>query len=205
MQKAPETGLTAPEIQVISAVVREMMAPVMENIGTILERNSQAMERIAATQQMMSQRISDLEKQVRLKTPMSKAQEKCVNEAIRARAREIMEGKGYGEDKKAITRLAGQIRKSVLARYGVDTLREAPAYDYETALAQARSWNDLLAIRDAAKEARKRAEMAERAAEGVRNTDEGQRVDGGKAVARPDHQPGEPDQDAPLLRGGAKG
>lgn len=159
LSNKPETSLTTGEIQVISAVVQEMMAPVMENIGKILERNSQAMERIAATQQMMSTRISDLEKQVRLKTPMSKAQEKCINDAIRARARELLDGKGYADDKKAVSKLGGCIRKSVLARYGVDSLREAPAYDYDTALGQVKGWSDLLVIRDVAKEARKRAEQ----------------------------------------------
>lgn len=159
IMKKPDTSLSAGEIQVISAVVQEMMAPVMENIGKILERNSQAMERIAATQQMMSTRISDLEKQVRLKTPMSKAQEKCINDAIRARARELLDAKGFSEDKKSVTKVGGCIRKSVLARYGVDSLREAPAYDYETAMAQVKGWNDMLAVRDAVKEARKRAEQ----------------------------------------------
>ena len=86
--------VTPEHIQIVSAIVQEMMAPVMENLGLILERNNQAMERIAATQQMMSTRISDLEKQVRLKTPMSRAQERCINDAIRGRARELLDGKG---------------------------------------------------------------------------------------------------------------
>ena len=179
LSKRPETSLSTDEIQVISAVVREMMAPVMENIGIILERNSQAMERIAATQQMMSARISDLEKQVRLKTPLSRAQEKCINDAIRARARELLDGKGYADDKKAVSKLGGCIRKSVLARYGVDSLREAPAYDYDTALGQAKGWNDLLVIRDVVKEARKRAEQAALPADAG-----GVGLDGQQALAR---------------------
>ena len=159
LTKAPEAPLSAGEIQVISAVVQEMMAPVMENIGKILERNSQAMERIAATQQMMSSRISDLEKQVRLKTPMSRSQEKCITDTIRARARDLLDGKGFADDKKAVTKLSGYIRKSVLSRYGVDSLREAPAYDYETALEQAKNWMNMIVIRDVVKEARSRAEQ----------------------------------------------
>ena len=152
--------MTSEQIQVISTIVQQMMAPVMENIGLILERNSQAMERIAATQQMMSTRISDLEKQVRLKTPMSRAQERCINDAIRGRARELLDGKGYADDPKAMRKLTGLIRKNVLTRYGVDSLREAPAYDYETALEQVKLWNDLPALRDVVKEARRREEMA---------------------------------------------
>ncbi|MBR3740595.1 MAG: ORF6C domain-containing protein [Clostridia bacterium] len=144
--------------QFIATTIQAMMAPVMRNIGEILERNNQAMERIAATQQMMSQRISDLEKQVRLKTPLSRAQERYINDTIRARARELLEAKGFAEDKKAVSKLGGHIRKSVLARYGVDSLREAPAYDYETALDQVKCWYDPLVIRDVVKEAREREE-----------------------------------------------
>ena len=153
-----ETALSNEQVQAISIAVQGIVAPVMEQIGKILEHNTQAMERIAATQQLMSARISELEKQVRLKTPMSRSQERHLNDAIRQRARELMDAKGYGEDKKAVNRLAGMIRRSVLARYGVDSLREAPAYDYDVAMEQAENWNDLLAIRDVAKEARQRAE-----------------------------------------------
>lgn len=157
----PETELNDAQIQVISTVVQGMMAPVMEQIAVIVQHSTEAMERIAATQQMMSTRISDLEKQVRLKTPMSRAQERCLNDAIRARARELMDSKGFADDRKAVIRLSALIRKSLLARYGVDSLREAPAYDYETAMEQARSWNDLLAVRDTVRDARKRAEAEE--------------------------------------------
>lgn len=161
LTRREETALTGEQIEVISAVVKQMMAPVMESIGQILTHNTEAMERIAATQQMMSTRISDLEKQVRLKTPMSRAQERCLGEAIRGRARELLDAKGYADDRKAVVKLSGMIRKSILARYGVDSLREAPAYDYDVAMEQARRWNDLLAIRDVAKEARERAEEAD--------------------------------------------
>lgn len=154
-----ETGLTVSN-QELAVVVQQMIAPVMEQIGAILERTNQAMERIAATQQMMSTRISDLEKQVRLKTPLSKSQEKCVNDAIRARARELLDAKGCAGDRRAVTKLTGAIRRSVLARNGYGSLREYPAYDYETALKQIAIWNDLLTIRDIAKEAKERAEAS---------------------------------------------
>lgn len=148
------------QMQFVSVMMQQMLSPVVESIGKILERNNQAMERIAATQQMMTTRISDLEKQVRLKTPLSRAQENYVNNAVRNRARELLEGRGFADDKKAVTKLGGMIRKSILERYGVNSLREAPAYDYETALDQVKFWNNPSAIREVAKEAQKRADMA---------------------------------------------
>lgn len=179
--------LTEEQTGMISIVVKEMMTPVMEQIAGILERNNQAMERIAATQQMLSSRISDLEKQVRLKTPMSKSQEKYVNDAIRARARALLNNKGYADDKKAVTKLGAAIRKSVLARYGVNSLREAPAYDYETAIQIVNGWNDLLVLRDVVKEAKKREE------EVMAATEPSADVDVPAALQCPGDQHGQPD------------
>ena len=153
------------QMQFVSAMMQQMLAPVAESIGKILERNNQAMERIAATQQMMATRISDLEKQVRLKTPLSRAQENYVNSAVREKARELLEEWDRGEDRKAITKLGGMIRKGILERYGVTSLREAPAYDYETMLDQVKYWNNPSLVREIAKEAQKREEMAVAAAE----------------------------------------
>lgn len=155
--EAPD-ALSPETARMVSAVVREIVTPILQSIGVMLEHNTQAMEQIAAAQQATSERIAALEKRVRLQTPMSKSQEGCINAAIRARARELLEGRGFSDDKKAVTKLCGIIRKSVLVRYGVSSLREAPAYDYETALKQVSMWKDLMAIRDVEKEARARAE-----------------------------------------------
>ena len=160
-----EDALTPETAKVVSLVVRDMMAPIMETIGKMLEHNTQAMEQIAAAQQITSERIASLEKRVRLQTPLSKSQENCINGAIRARARDLLDPRGYSEDKKAVTKLCGIIRKSVLARYGVGSLREAPAYDYDVAMKQIAMWNDRIALRDVEKEARARENQALEASE----------------------------------------
>ena len=180
------TALSPETVEVVSVVVRDIMAPLMESIGKMLKHNTEAMEQIAAAQTLTSQRIADLEKRVRLQTPMTKTQEKYIGDAIRARARELLDTKGYADDKKAVTKLSGAIRKSVLTRWGVSSLREAPAYDYETALKQIGMWSDFMAIRDVTKEARKRAEMA------MVPTEQPAGMDGQEALARPDDQPGKP-------------
>ena len=146
------------ELARISGILQDILTPILQSIGTMLQNNTQAMEQIAAPQQITSERIAQLEKRVRLQTPMTKSQENCINAAIRARARELLDNRGYADDKKAVTKLCGIIRKSVLARYGVGSLREAPAYDYETAIKQVGMWKDLLAIRDVEREARAREE-----------------------------------------------
>lgn len=180
-----ENAALSPEtVEVVSVVVRDIMAPLMESIGKMLKHNTEAMEQIAAAQTLTSQRISDLEKRVRLQTPMTRTQEKYIGDAIRARARELLDAKGYADDKRAVTKLSGAIRKSVLTRWGVSSLREAPAYDYETALKQISMWSDFMAIRDVTKEARRRAEMA------VVPAKQSAGMDGQETLARPDDQPG---------------
>lgn len=180
-----ENAAMSPEtVEVVSVVVRDIMAPLMESIGKMLKHNTEAMEQIAAAQTLTSQRISDLEKRVRLQTPMTRTQEKYIGDAIRARARELLDAKGYADDKRAVTKLSGAIRKSVLTRWGVSSLREAPAYDYETALKQIGMWSDFMAIRDVTKEARRRAEMA------VVPAEQSAGMDGQETLARPDDQPG---------------
>ena len=186
LMKPEDMALSPQTVEVVSVVVRDIMAPLMESIGKMLKHNTEAMEQIAAAQTLTSQRIADLEKRVRLQTPMSRTQEKYIGDAIRARARELLDAKGYADDKKAVTKLSGAIRKSVLTRWGVSSLREAPAYDYETALKQIGMWSDFMAIRDVTKEARKRAEMA------VVPTEQSAGVDGEKAPVCPDDQPGKP-------------
>lgn len=124
----------------------------------IVQQFSAILEKISADNHMMSQRITDLEKQVRLQKPLSRSQENYVNGAIRKRAKELLEEKGCGEDRRAVTKLCGLIRKSILARYGVGSLREAPAYDYETALEEAETWMNYVELKKIVKEARERAE-----------------------------------------------
>ena len=172
-------------VEIISVVVRDMMAPIMQGVAKLLENNTQAMEQIASAQQATSERIAALEKRVRLQTPLSKSQENCINGAIRAKAKELLDAHGFSDDKKAVTKLCGIIRKSVLARYGVGSLREAPAYDYDTAMKQVAMWNDRLTIRDVEREARNRAEALEEAA--LELVKRSARVDGSPADAgKPD-------------------
>ena len=63
------------------------------------------------------------------------------------------------EDKKAITKLGGLIRKSVLSRYGISSVREIPKHEYSVALSQIEIWSDVLAVRDVVRDARERAEQ----------------------------------------------
>lgn len=146
--------------QAISVVVTEIMRPVMESIGKLLKNNTEAMEQIAASQDVIRNRMEALEKQVRLNTPVTDKQARYLVVKARDKARELLEKKesGLSEDKKAVTKLAGLIKKDVMMRNGVGSLREIPRCEYSVTMSQIEIWNNALALFDIVKEARKRKE-----------------------------------------------
>ena len=77
-----------------------------------------------------------------------------LNDAIRERARGQLEKYGYSDDKKTVTKLGNAIRRAVLARYGVASLREIPKHEYTVAMSQIGMWSNALTVRDIVKEAK---------------------------------------------------
>ncbi len=154
-----EAVLVTPEA--LSAIVKELMRPVMESIGKMLENNTEAIERLSSAQTIQCDRLEALEKQIRLQTPVTSKQAGYINAEIKHRARELLDRKGVTDDK-AIKKLGNKIRKAVLTRYGVGSVREIPKFEYNVTLNQIGMWNDMLMIRDIVKEARD-AEQAEHA------------------------------------------
>ncbi len=151
-----QTGITVSPEE-LSGVIAEIMRPLFQTIGKMLENNTAAMEQISAAQAVTNDRLNAMEKQIRLQTPVSGKQVSYLNEAVRARARALLDKRGI-EDAKAVTRLGNAIRRAVLARYGVSGMRDIPKHEYNVAMSQIEIWSDALIIRDIVKEARNRAE-----------------------------------------------
>ena len=143
----------------LNSIITEILRPVLEPIGKMLENSTAALEQLSAAQSIQNDRLEALEKQIRLQTPVNSKQVKYLNDAIRARARELLDKRGV-EDGKATAKLAGYIRKAVMARYGIANIREIPKHEYNVAMQQIAMWNDLLTVRDVAKWERERAENA---------------------------------------------
>lgn len=148
----------------LGMVVSELMRPVAIALADALKNNTAALEQIAAAQSIQNERMAALEKQIRFQTPVTSKQVAYLNDAIRARARELLNAEGVREGL-AEKKLGNAIRKAVLMRYGISWLREVPKHEYNVALSQIGLWNDAMTVWDAAKEARDRAEMAMAAAE----------------------------------------
>lgn len=141
---------------IVGNIVAEMVRPVMQTVGKLLENNTAALEQLSATQAVVNDRLEALEKQIRLQTPISNKQVTYLNYAIRQRSREHLSKRNLDGDKKAVSKLGNRVRKSILSRYGVATLREIPKHEYLVAMSQIETWNDLITILDVVKEARER-------------------------------------------------
>jgi hypothetical protein len=152
------TAIVVPPEQ-LGEIITELMRPVMQTIGKLLENNTSALEQLSAAQSVQNDRLEALEKQIRLQTPITSKQVTYLNDAIRSRARELLD-KREVDDKKATIKLGNAIRKSVLSRYGIANLREIPKHEYTVAMSQIGMWSDALAVRDVVKEARMRAEAS---------------------------------------------
>lgn len=142
----------------LGQIVAEIISPVMKTIGKLLENNTAALEQLSSAQSVQNDRLEALEKQIRLQTLVTSKQVYYLNDAIRMRARELLDKRSV-DDKKAITKLGNLIRKSVLARYGVSSLRDVPKHEYNVALSQIGMWNDILSVRTVAAQFRNKAEM----------------------------------------------
>lgn len=153
-------ALTQEQAQIIPVIIQQMMGPLVEAMGKMLENNTQALNQLAATQQIQADRLEALEKQIRLNTLVTPQQVKYINDAIRARARELLDKRGV-DDKKAVTKLGNAVRKALLSRYGVGALHDIPKHEYSVAMSHIATWNDMLTVRDIVKEARERCEVKE--------------------------------------------
>ena len=142
----------------LGQIVAEIISPVMKTIGKLLENNTAALEQLSSAQSVQNDRLEALEKQIRLQTLVTSKQVYYLNDAIRMRARELLDKRSVS-DNKAITKLGNLILKSVLARYGVSSLRDVPKHEYNVALSQIGMWNDILSVRTVAAQFRNNAEM----------------------------------------------
>ncbi len=155
-ERDPNAIMITPET--LSGVITELMRPVMQTIGKMLENNTAALEQLSAAQSIQNDRLEALEKQIRLQTKVDGKMASYLNDAIRSHSRELLDKRGFPDDRKAVTKLGNVIRKAVLMRYGVSSLRDVPRHEYNVALNLISMWNDLLTVRDVVSEARARSE-----------------------------------------------
>lgn len=142
-----ELSADSEQVRTISTIVQQTIAPVMEAMAKLLESNNEALRQLAAAQQVQSDRLEALEKQVRLNAPVTRKQAQYLNAAIKARAQDAL--KEAADDAKAVRKLTGTIRKELLAHYGIAGMDEIPKCEYKVAMEYIKTWNNMRAVRDA--------------------------------------------------------
>lgn len=131
----------------VGEMIHGMMMPIIEPLCMMLKQNTEALERISATLNLQGKQIEALEKQVRMNTPVTSVQARYLNNAIKEKASLVLEKYGR-EDKTARDALARKIRKDILIRSGIASMRELPKCEYDVALKQIETWNNAITIRD---------------------------------------------------------
>ncbi len=144
----------------VANIMNQLMRPILEDLCKMLKNNTEAIEQIAGGMDVIRNRMDALEKNQRLQTPVTDRQAKYLADAAKDRATELLHEKDA--DRKAATKLSGIIKKYILSRYGVGSLREIPRCEYSVAMGQIERWMDVIKINEIVKEARARAEEAER-------------------------------------------
>lgn len=131
----------------VGEMIHNMMMPIVEPLCMMLKQNTEALERISATLNLQGKQIEALEKQVRMNTPVTSVQARYLNNAIRDKAEELASKYGR-DDRKARDTLARRIRKDILVRAGIASMRELAKCEYDVALKQIEMWNNAIVIRD---------------------------------------------------------
>lgn len=162
MDEQALSTITPEQAQVIPAIVQQMMGPLVEAMAKLLENNTAALHQLSAAQQVQNDRLEALERQIRLNTPVTRQQARYLSAAMKEHALELLD-KSAISDAKATRKLAGCIRKDVLSDYGITALEEIPKHEYNVAMHNIKTWNNMRVVREVVKEARKRAEEAETA------------------------------------------
>lgn len=141
----------------IVAAAADMMRPLIESVAKLLTGNVEALQQIAGALDMQNERMAALERTIKKRLPVTPAQVRYMNDAIRKRTHALLDGK-EDIDAKAYTKLGNAIRRDVLVRCGAGSLRELPDHEYSASMDQIETWNNVLVIRDAIWEARDRVE-----------------------------------------------
>lgn len=144
----------------IAAAAANLVRPLLESLTQMLSGNAAALGQIVEALAAQNERTEALERLIKRRLPVSPAQVRYMNEAIRNRTHDLLDGKD-GLDKRAYTKLGNIIRRDVLVRCGAASLRELPEHEYSVSMEQIKMWSDALVIRDVMREARDRVESME--------------------------------------------
>lgn len=132
----PETNLPAE-----AEALQRVMQPIVE-----------ALEKLAAMQKVQSDRLTALEREIRVNTPVTPVQVKYINAAMKDRAKALLLPFGAEGDRKKANRVTALIRKAMLVECGVGNMSEIPRCDYHAVMDNIGMWNSRMQVKKIAEE-----------------------------------------------------
>ena len=111
----------------LGQIVAEIISPVMKTIGKLLENNTAALEQLSSAQSVQNDRLEALEKQIRLQTLVTSKQVYYLNDAIRMRARELLDKRSVGQYTRHCPQFTHWVSAIFLLNAGI-TIASVPRY-----------------------------------------------------------------------------
>lgn len=124
--------------------LREASTALPAGVGQALEQMGEIMRGMADMLRVTNERITAMEREVRLLTKVTPAQANAIHEAIRSRAAQVCaQHRAEGGEKAA----ANAIRRAVRLTTGISSVRDLPRCEYGVALEQVQLWDDYKAMK----------------------------------------------------------
>lgn len=132
---------------VVPAELPQQIAQMPPDVAAAFARMAEATAAMMRMMQATNERMSRMEKEIRLLTKVTPAQASQINGAIRMRAAELCKiYRIVGQEKP----VASAIRRAVKLSTGAGSVREIPRCEYQVVLGQVNMWDDydaMMAIR----------------------------------------------------------
>lgn len=126
---------------------RDDALPIPAAVAEEMKQMREALQAMAGLLRTTNETMAQLQRQVRLLEKVTPAQARAINQAIRDRATELCAIyllRGDGCEKP----VAAAIRKAVKLRFGANTAKDLPRWEYEVALAQVQGWDDYKTMKE---------------------------------------------------------
>lgn len=132
------------QTEALPAVPAQQIAQLPPEIRQAFQQMAQATVSMAQTLRATNERITSMEREIRLLTKVTPAQATAINAAIREHAAELCAAYRVRGQEKAV---ANAIRRAVKLTTGVNSVRELPRCEYSVAMQQVQLWDDYKAMK----------------------------------------------------------
>lgn len=133
IMKPSEAMMTQEQAQ---AALMQCMEPMAKAYAAM----TSAMNQMAAGISAMQQTMDRMQKENAYRIPLTDAQNRFLTAAIKERAQGIVQRKGLPQ--KAAQDAAREIRKKLQVRWGVNTIRQIPSFEYQAAMETVKYWDE---------------------------------------------------------------